>query len=317
MINTLKKSFKGSPFCLWLWNEKRRMQGEKNYKHISDIAAISQTYKSVCNREVNWKNPERFTEKLQWLKLFYRDPLIPVCSDKYEVREYLEKLGYGNYLNELIDVYENVDDIDISQLPDRFVLKAAHGSGWNMIVRDKTKINWFMWKLVMCSWLKQNLAWYGREWNYESQKPRIIVEKYLEDDSGELRDYKIFCFNGEPYFAQLDEGRFSDHNRIYVDIHGVPLPMYDVHVHGCEKPKFLSPFPQMVELARELAKPFPHVRVDFYSCNDKIYFGEMTFFDGSGYYNLTPDSWDFHWGEKLNLPKPNYNLDLYNDLMQK
>ena len=164
----------------------------------------------------------------------------------------------------------------------------------------------------MRSWCKQNLYYYGREWNYEKQKPRIIVEKYLEDDSGELRDYKIFCFNGKPQFIQIDENRFTKHKRAYFDCLGNILNMSDSHGNDNKNNfAFGEKHKEMLEIAQELSKDFPQVRVDLYMCNDKIYFGELTFFDGSGFYKFEPDEWDLYWGEKLQLPEPNYNLDLY------
>ena len=159
--------------------------------------------------------------------------------------------------------------------------------------------------------MQQNLYWYGREWNYQEQKPRIIVEKYLQDDSGELRDFKIFCFNGTPQYIQIDENRFSNHKRLYIDCNGNKLEMSDSQSHS-EKThfQFTQTHMKMIELAKELSAPFPAVRVDFYSCNNKIYFGELTFFDGSGFYSFNPDEWDERWGIQLTLPEPNHNLDL-------
>ena len=293
-----------------------RLKSQKDFKKLGDYEFICKAYKRILGREINLKNPTRFTEKLQWLKLFWRDDAARICSDKYAVREYLQEKGYGELLNDLIAVYESVDEIDEKVLPDSFVLKGAHDSGWNLIVKDKSKVNWFMWKKIMRSWLKQNLYYFGREWNYENQKPRIIVEKYLEDDSGELRDYKFFCFNGQLQYIQLDENRQTKHKRVYLDEDGNVLKMADSHAHdeglGLSLPSSLHL--EMLEIAKNLSKDFPQVRVDLYECNGKIYFGELTFFDGSGFYQFDPDEWDEYWGSRLQLPKPNYNLELYNKL---
>ena len=311
----IKEIIKSNPLVNYLHLEYWRHRGQRELKKFNDYDFICWMYKKKCGRALDLSDPKRYTEKLQWLKLFYRNDLMPIASDKYEVREYLKSLGYDYLLNELIGVYNSVDEIDFSKLPERFVVKASHGSHWNLIVKDKTKINWRIWKKIMKSWLKQNLYWFGREWNYKSQTPRIVVEQYLEDDSGELRDYKIFCFNGKPCFMQIDQNRFSKHKRLYVDPNGQPLNFSD---SSAEKGNlvfcFSSIHKEMLRISEELSKPFPVVRVDLYECGGKIYFGELTFFDGSGFYSFNPDSVDEELGAKIRLPEPNYNLELYNSL---
>lgn len=310
--NTLRKFKKKNLTFAYFWNEYKRFKWSLTYKFQSDYSFICRQYKKECKREIDLKNPQRFTEKLQWLKLFYRDSSMTAASDKYAVREYLNNLGYGELLNELIAVYDNVDDIDVDALPERFVLKASHGSGWNLIVKDKSTVDWKRQKRIMKSWLKQNLAWFGREWNYAGQKPRIIIEKYLEDDSGELRDFKFFCFNGEPQVLEVDELRMTNHKRLYADIEGNIFPMYDApDMQQLKNFEIKEIHREMTKLAREISKPFPHARVDFYECNGKIYFGEITFFDSSGFIVYEPDEYDFIFGKDLELPKPNHNLDLY------
>lgn len=317
-IKSKIRKLKNKPMWLYTWNEIRRFIGKHNFRKYSDIEFIEKLYYKTTKRKINWKNPVRYTEKLQWLKLFYRDSDIPIVSDKYAVREYLTNHGFGYLLNELIGEYDSVEQIDFSELPNQFVIKAAHGSGWNLIVQDKTKIDWFWWKKIIKSWLNQDLYWYGREWNYHEQKHRIIVEKYLEDDSGELRDYKIFCFNGNPTYIQYDENRSKNHRRIYTDVQGNVLDMEDSQGSCTEfGVKFGNPQRKMVEIARILSQPFPNVRVDFYECKGNVIFGEMTFFGGSGFYSFSPDKWDTIWGDKVILPKPNYNLDLFNQLQKK
>lgn len=311
---SIKSKLRNSPAGILFRREYWRHRIQKNLKMHSDYEFIKISYEKL-GRKLNLANPTRYTEKLQWLKLFWRDGLAKKVSDKYEVREYLESIGHSELLNDLIAVYEDVNDFDPKALPDQFVLKAAHGSGWNLIVKDKKDVNWFWWKKIMRSWMKQNLYWYGREWNYKDQKPRIIVEKYLQDDSGELRDFKIFCFNGKAQYIQIDENRFSNHKRLYLDCNGNQLPMSDSHAHSTDfSIKFNETHHKMIALAEELSSPFPAVRVDFYHCNDKIYFGELTFFDGSGFYSFNPDEWDEKWGIQLTLPEPNHNQELYNKL---
>lgn len=314
---SLISKIRNSPPGILVRREYWRHHIKKNLRKYNDYEFVKCKYEAM-GRPLNLANPKRYTEKLQWLKIFWRDDLARVVSDKYEVRKYIEDMGHPEILNDLIAVYDNVDDFDLKSLPERFVIKASHGSGWNLIVKDKSKVSWFWWKKIMRSWLKQNLYWFGREWNYEKQKPRIIVEKYLEDDSGELRDFKIFCFNGNPTYIQIDENRFSNHKRVYLDVNGNPIDMTDSRsYHNYVDFEFNDTHKKLIELAKKLSSPFPSVRVDFYYCNGKIYFGELTFFHASGFYSFNPDEWDEKWGDLLTLPKPNHNLDLYKELQEK
>lgn len=306
--NKLRK-IKNNPIGLYVWNEYRRILGKRSIKKYSDLEFIDKLYLQTTGHKVNWNNPQRLTEKMQWLKLFYRNSLMPICSDKYTVRSYLIERGYENLLNEIHGVYDDPKDINLNKLPDKFVLKGTAGSGWNLICHDKNAINWYWWKKIMHSWLKQDLYIYGREWNYKQLNGKILVEEYLEDDSGELRDYKLFCFNGNPQFMQVDESRFSDHKRVYVKESGEVIKVQD-GVHGLDTFKMDKIHHELFKIARDLSRDFPFVRVDFYICNNKIYFGELTFFDGSGFYNLDPDDIDYEWGRYLDLPKANANLDL-------
>ena len=194
-----------------------------------------------------------------------------------------------------------MEEIDIDRLPDRFVLKGTHGSGWNLIVKDKNKVNWKPWKLIMKSWLRQNFYYYGREWVYKDIKPRIICEKFLEDSNKELLDYKIYCFNGIPKFIQIDVDRFTNHTANYYDIEWNEMDFqYDDENSGrkIEKPKNLK---QMLEISKVLSEEFEHVRVDFYEVDGKLYFGELTFFTASGTGKFNPEKYDEIIGSWLHL----------------
>lgn len=309
---SLKSKLKKNLIVLYIWNERRRIKGKKLINNISDVDFIINEYKKRTENELNLSKPERFTEKLQWLKLFYRDKKIEICTDKYTVRDYLEEKGYGYILNDLIGAYDNPDEIDLTTLPQKFVIKLSHGSGWNIICKDKSKLNWGMYKLIIKSWMRQNLAIYGREWNYNNLTPKIVIEKYIDNGDDQLTDYKFFCFNGKPYYVQVDRDRFKDHKQTYYDMEWHQLEVktsHDVVDEICP-----LKFEEMKKIAAELSKPFPHVRIDFYNVGEKIYFGEFTYFDGSGFYNFEPDEMDFEWGSKLILPEPNHNLDLYNKI---
>ena len=314
-VSEIKRMLKDNLLVLYLWNEKRRIFGARDRESISDYEFIVHEYKRRTGRDVELCNPKRFTEKLQWLKLFYRNRAIEECSDKYTARLYVEKQGHPELLNELFGVYDCVDEIDFESLPNQFVLKASHGSGWNIVCKDKTKLNWKMYKRIISSWMKQNLYIYGREWNYENLTPKIIIEKYIDSGDGQLTDYKFFCFNGKLGFVQVDRDRFKGHKQSYFDMDWNLLPFTTGHAAIKEKrPEALE---EMKAIAEDLSEPFPHVRIDFYNIGKKIYFGEFTFFDGSGFYSYDPDKWDFHWGKMLELPQLNYNQELYQMIKNK
>ncbi len=269
---------------------------------IDDEKAVIRYYKKKSRGSMlNLDNPQKFSEKIQWYKLNDRKPLMQICADKYAVREYIKQLGYEGLLNELYEVYYDVKEIDTDKLPNQFVLKAAHGSGWNLIVKDKAKVNWKREKLIMRSWLRQDLAWSGREWVYKDMPRRIIAEKFLQDETGELRDYKFFCFNGEPTYMQLEIGRNTKHNtRNFYDMNWNLMPFgkefpYDPDCF-VEKPQH---FEEMKKIAAALSKPFQYVRVDLYQVKGQVYFGELTFFPAGGAPDFVPREYDTivgaHW----------------------
>ena len=273
---------------------------------VSDETAVRNYYKHCTGKELNLENPEGFTEKLNWYKLNGRIPLMQTCADKVAVRDYVSSKGFKENLNEVYDVCNKVRDLKIDSYPESFVIKAAHGSHMNLIVKNKKKINWFKQKLMMASWLRQNIAWSGREWVYKDMPRRLIVEKYLEDESGELRDFKIFCFNGKAKYLQYDTGRFSGrHTRNYYDMNKELLPIHDdlFPDKTLSFPLDDTQFKKMTNIAEILSEPFQFVRVDFYLVNNKIYFGEMTYFHNGGISWFDPPEYDKIWGEHWNLVK--------------
>jgi hypothetical protein len=258
-------------------------------------------YERYTGKKMDVANPKRFTDKMQWLKLNYRDPLMQKCADKYAVREYVKSKGYGDLLNELIAVYDNAKDFNPDELPDKFVVKATHSSAMNLICTDKKSVNWKSKERIFKMWFKINLYLDAREWAYKDIKPRIVVEKYLEDDSGSLRDYKLFCFNGKVGLVEVDEDRYSSHKQAYYTPEWEKVNTTTGCV-GCDadKPPKLD---EMIKIATDLSTDFPFVRVDLYNCNGKIYFGELTFYDGSGFCAFDPDRYNYYYGDMLALPK--------------
>lgn len=300
---SIKKKIRSNLWGLWLINEYHVFCAKNSVKKYSDEEAVNRYYKKLSGHLPDLKNPQTFSEKLQWLKLNNKIILKEQCADKYDVRAYITGCGYPELLNDVYAVYDNVNDIDLSKLPNQFVLKGAHGSGFNLIVKDKNAINWKMWKRIMKTWLKQDIYWSGREWVYKNLKHRIIAEKYLEDETGELRDYKFFCFNGTPRFMQLEVGRFSgESTRNFYDMEWNLLPFGKEKPHNAEL-KVGAPvkFKEMQEIAKDLSKPFEFVRVDLYEVKGKIYFGELTFFPAGGAPDFVPSKYDKIVGDMLDL----------------
>lgn len=288
----------------YLWTEYQRLKGKYYINKYNDIEAINKLYFDFSGRYPDLENPKTFSEKLQWLKLNYHNKLMTKCADKYAVRYYIKEKGLEHILNELHKVYFDIKDFNVEELPQQFALKAGHGSGWNLIVKDKNKVNWFFWKKIINSWMLNNIYWPGREWPYKKIKPNIVVEKYLEDQSGQLMDYKFFCFNGKPHFVQANKGRGTkNHAQNFYDLSWKILPFGkdldprpDIKI---DQPKRLE---EMIEIARKLSADSPFVRVDLYEVNKKVYFGELTFFPASGKSDFKPKEYDLIIGRMLKLP---------------
>lgn len=293
-------------------SQKLRLKILSFLDFIPDKQMIQLQYRIKTGRKLNLKNSQRYTEKLQWYKLYYRNPLMLQCADKYAVREYVESKGLGYVLNDLYGVYDSVEEINFDDFPSQFVIKTTNGGGGNNIILCKNKdlLNKDIEKQKIKEWLKPKTNKFGREWVYDF-KPRIIVEKLLpRDQNNDLPDYKFICFNGKPQYLYVMIDRFSesgmklgifdiDFNKLPYQCKGIPKIDREI-----EKP---NNFDVMIEMAKILSKDFPHVRVDFYNINGEIVFGELTFFDGSGYDIFTPDEADFILGEGFNLPKENIN----------
>lgn len=293
-----------TPFLLYLWSLQQKLKGKRYLKKYSDKEAINKLYKEYSGKTPKIDTPTTFSEKLQWMKLNVQDPLMTTMADKWEVRAYLKSKGYGHLLSTVISVHDTLLDFDIKKLPKKFVVKATHGSGWNLICTDKEKINWFWWKKIMNVWLTNNIFWPGREWQYKHMTPRLIVEEFLVDDSGCLMDYKFFCFNGKVKFVQTNKDRDTqNHVQNFYDLDWNVLPFgKDLK----PKPEVLIAPPlclqEMVVIAEDLSEKFPFVRVDFYEVNKKIIFGEMTFYPKSGLPDFTPIKYDTIIGEMICLP---------------
>lgn len=273
---------------------------------IPDRFMINLQYRIKTGRKLNLKDPKRFSEKLQWYKLYYRDPLMTKCADKYSVREYVASKGYEDILIPLHGVYDKVEDIDFQDLPYKFVLKTTNGSQTNLICKDKTKLDIETTKETLKKWLMNRTSKAGREWPYYNIKSKIICEKFLEKDiNNDLVDYKFVCFNGEVAYVFVNSERES-HDGMKLGIYNKEFKMLPYKRKGIKITKNITKKPanyeKMIQIAEELSKDFPHVRVDLYNIDGKIQFGEMTFFHGSGYVEFEPDEFDFKLGKEFRLP---------------
>ena len=252
--------------------------------------------------KLNLKNPITYNEKLQWIKLYDRNSLMPRCVDKYTVREYVTEKGYSSILNELLWEGFNPEDIPFNSLPNKFVIKVTHGSTFNIICTDKSKLNKEDTINKLSRWLKEKfLPCYG-EWFYGIVKPRIIVEKFIESDNG-LKDYKVFCFNGKPKYIGVysDRGISKTKQELYdIDWNKIDGKTGDVDEpkNKTLKPKKLQ---ELLNYATKLSEDFKHARVDFFIENDKIYFGEITFTSGAGFDKFSSIKLDTEMGSLLKL----------------
>lgn len=233
-------------------------------------------------------------------------------ADKYLVRDYVKKKIGKEYLIPLLGVYDKFEEINFDALPKKFVIKCNHGSGYNIIVKDKSKLNLKDIKNKINKWMKINFALaFGLELHYRDIEPRIIIEEFIDDGSGDLKDYKITCFNGKPRLIWVDSDRHTKHKRNLYDLNWKQLS-YKINCHyetfpSPEKPKNLK---KLLKLASILSKNFIYVRVDFYIINQIIFFSEMTFTSGSGYEKIKPKSFDLYLGTFIKLPKLAYNIDI-------
>lgn len=275
-------------------------------KFIPDKQMIKIQYFIKLKRKLNLKDPKRYTEKIQWYKLYYRNDYMPICVDKYRVREYIKSKRLDHILVRLYATYNTADEINLNDLPDKFILKTTNGSGTNFICKDKFQVDEEQLRMLVSNFLKQSSASAGREWAYSHVKPKIIVEQLLEDTTtldDSINDYKILCFNGKPEYVILDVDRFTHHKRNIYDINWNNLcissdcPCSDIEY---TKPETLN---EMLRIAEILCKDFPSVRVDLYSIKGKVYFGELTFFPWSGYVKFSPNKFDYELGNKFILPK--------------
>ena len=251
----------------------------------------------------NIDNPRTLNEKIQWMRLYYRNQLISVCCDKYAVKEYVSREIGNEYVARLYGVYDDADEIDFDALPKQFALKVNTSAGYNIIVKDKSKLDIDSAKYKLNNWVQPWRNCYYRTFDigYKSVKSKIIAEEYLDIASNPI-EYKLFCFNGKVDFAIIDLDYFGkDPKRAFCDRNWNEVPFKFGKMPKVSLPKEPRNFRKMLELADLLATPFPFVRIDFYDVNGKIYFGELTFYSGDGVSHIRPVEWDEKLGQKIHF----------------
>lgn len=291
-------------------NRKTRIRIMQALSIVPDQAMVKIQYRIKTGHKLDLKNPKRFTEKLQWYKLNYRDPLMAQCSDKYEVRKYVEECGLGDILNDLYGVYDSPDEIDFKKLPESFVLKDTLGAGGNavILVQDKSQMDEDAVRKQMWDWVNEPVhsKHPGREWVYEGRKHRIVAEKMLmSKEKHDLPDYKFFCFEGKPFCLYFMQNYTMNHSNGEMGFFDCEFRLLPAHRQDFKQITLTPPKPQnfeeMVRISKTISAGFPHVRVDLFNINGRIIFGEMTFFNASGYTTFEPDEFDYILGEKFIL----------------
>lgn len=302
-------------FCLMLKNPKLILlyiMKNKPFHYLSDQTYLKIKYYLIMNQKLDLNEPSTFNEKLQWLKLFNRNSVFTDLVDKYEVRKFIEQEMGKEYLIPLYGVYDSFEQINFDNLPNKFVLKPTHTSGNVYICKDKEKIDYKVLKKEVNSWLKREYFWIHREWPYKNVKPRIIIEKFMENrDHSDLKDYKLMVFNGKVNCTLVISNRNKNDeiNADFFDInwHHLPFGRPDREFSNVEikKPENYN---KMIYFAEKLSKKIPFVRVDFYEIDGKLFFGEMTFYPGAGFEKFDPEASDKYLGELLTLPEKTMDL---------
>lgn len=275
---------------------------------INPAMELKLMYWLKLRKKPDLENPKTYLEKLNWMKLNYRDDRIIQCADKFHARKYIEDCGLGEYLPKLYWHGDSPKDIPWDALPDAFVVKVTSGSGGNIICRDKKNFDRAEAEAKLKKWLHEKyLPCYG-EWMYGLTKPSIIVEEFLNDGVNLVpEDYKFFCFNGlnggDVGCIAMDLGRYVEHIRNIYDNEWNRLPHVNFNfiTSDQETPK-PARYDEMRRAAQILCRPFPHVRVDFYVIGDRFYLGELTFFNGAGFDKINPPEYDLQMGSWINLP---------------
>lgn len=282
------------------WNSKGL------YNRLDDEKYLKKIFEACVGYPLNLDNPRTFNEKIQWLKLYDRKQEYTTMVDKYAVKDYVASVIGEEYIIPALGVWDSFEEIDFDMLPNSFVLKCTHDSGGVVICKDKSKFDYEKARETLNHFMKRNYYMVWREWPYKDVKHRILAETYMEDsESHELTDYKFFAFNGKVKSLFIATDRFSQEETKFdfFDENFNHLPMTNGHPNSTIPIKKPQNFELMKTLAEKLSLGIPHVRVDFYEVNGKVYFGELTFSHWSGLVKFDPPEWDEKFGEWIELPK--------------
>lgn len=284
------------------------MKEKIDLKHfIPDYIYIKLKYRRKMGKKLNLKSPKTYTEKVQWMKLYDRKPIYTAMVDKYDVKKYVSDIIGEEYIIPTLGVWNSFDEIEFDKLPSEFVLKCTHDSGGIAICRNKNEFNIKEVRKKFDYFMHRNYYYEGREWPYKNIKPRIIAEKYMEDTlTRELRDYKFFCFDGivKILFIASDRQKKNVETKFdFFDREFNHLNIKNGHPNSSCIPQKPVMFKEMIRLAETLSRGIPHVRVDLYEIDGRIYFGEYTFSHFSGFVRFEPEEWDMKFGEWFKLPK--------------
>ncbi len=272
---------------------------------LSDEAFLKLRFRAEMGYKLDLEHPRTYNEKLQWLKLYDRNPLYPRMVDKYRAKEYVASLIGEEYIIPTLGVYESFEEIDFEKLPGQFVLKCTHDSGSIYICRDKACLDRGQAEHILKRGLKRKPERYAREWPYSQVQPRIIAEQYLEEPGRELKDYKIFAFSGRPALILVNYGETILHERQ----HSLYTPEWEHMEVSALDSRGEREIPRpgnldlMLELAKKLSRDLPHVRADFYSVGSRVYFGELTLYHRGGFGKYPPGEIGLWLGEQLELPR--------------
>lgn len=274
--------------------------------YIPDTLYLKLLFRARVGYSLNLNNPRSFNEKLQWLKLNDIHPEYSKMVDKVEAKDYAASIIGDEYIIPTLGVWDSVDEVDWDILPKQFVIKVTSDSGGIVVCKDKSQLDISLAKEKLRKGWGKNYYTYNKEYPYKNLKPRIIAEEYMEDESGyELKDYKIFCFNGEPraLFVASDRQKAGEETKFdFFDMEWNHLPFTNGHPNSSAKIEKPLNFDKMIEIACKLSKGIPQVRIDLYNCNGTIYFGEITFFHWGGMTPFVPQEWDYRLGDMIKLP---------------
>lgn len=293
-----------------LFSIKENYFGETGRKRfVPSRIFLKKYYFERLGKQIDFDHPKLLSEKLNWLKIYYHDPLMTLCADKYRMRRYVKRALGADYTPRVLGVWSSPKEIDFDTLPKKFVLKTNH-DGCPIICIDKNKLDINATRDQLAEKLRADYYLRGREWSYKNIKRLIFAEEFLETPDGDdLVDYKIFCFNGDPkYIRVTSEHTDPKHGRVdHFDLDFCHLPFVDSWQPADHQPNKPENLAEMIEIAKKLASfgDFPFVRVDLYSIGDKIYVGELTFYPKNGMLCYHPEEWNKITGDYLTLPKKN------------